>query len=392
MHNLVYTLLNPFSYYIFTRILFPLYYLFSIFFSDNTNNTLYFYILLSILVLVYPICKIFFRMLNVIKELDIGKIPEQRFNDKLYIFISFIYTIFVLILTGDRIPLLTGGGSNSIVELNEQSRIITLLFAGLLLPKLACVTLYFRNQRNYIWIILLIILSLLTGKKGAILQIVWSLVLGAFFYRKKIAIGAKQLFTFFVFGFGYIIYTFFQTSKLQFIGSKFGDSFFSTIYNLVRSLIFYASNVHLVQIFEWGGDKYFYNYLDEVTIHDYFLNPILKILGFGGVDKTLGTYMTAKIFGTDFPIGAPMTLIIEGYAVGGILVGILTIFISVILLWIIFKKIGKKGIYHVSFTSNSIILMYLPFILTDPLNGYKNFFFVFLLHFFIRTIILFYPK
>ena len=80
-----------------------------------------------------------------------------------------------------------------------------------------------------------------------------------------------------------------------------------------------------------GGDKYFSNYSGEVTIYDYFLNPILKFLNYGGVEKTLGTYITSNIFDTEFPLGAPMTLSIEGYAVGGLLLGIFTTIISLFL-------------------------------------------------------------
>ena len=233
---------------------------------------------------------------------------------------------------------------------------------------------------------------MISGKKGAFLQIIWSLILGAYFYRKKIIIGLKKLILFIGLGFTYIVYVFFQTSKLPLIGSKFGDGLLITLYNLTTSIIYYASNVHLIQIFEWGGDKYFSNYSGEVTIYDYFLNPILKFLNYGGVEKTLGTYITSNIFDTEFPLGAPMTLSIEGYAVGGLLLGIFTTIISLFLLAIIYFKIGKKGINHISFSSNSILLTYLPFIITDPLNGYKNFFFVFLLHLIIRILVFLYFK
>ena len=102
MNNLIYALLNPFTYYIFTRVFFPLYYLFTIYFSSLEDNSLYTYILFSLLILIYPVSKIFLKVFKITNEFNLGKIPEQSSRDKLYIFLTFIYAFFVIFFLGQR--------------------------------------------------------------------------------------------------------------------------------------------------------------------------------------------------------------------------------------------------------------------------------------------------
>lgn len=382
MRNILITLFHPFFYFLVTRVYLPLLYLIYIYFTDLSNNYVYAITLLQVF-------GFFLFSLLIIKKIYISSfqidrtpLKVQNLNNRIYIFLSLIYSFFVLLYLNKQIPLFNPGGSEAILFLNESSRFSALLLSGLTISKLACVTKFFQKRNRLLWTLLLIFLCLLTGKKAGILDVIWLITLGSIYYQKSIGIKKINIFLFFNF---VILFAFYQYQKTKYLGSIISLDFFDyrnfiTIPSVFLNIFYFASNVHLIQLFEWGGLGYFLDYSSEVDPFNYFLNPILKLLNIGGVERTLGTYLTNNLFNADISVGAPMTLFLESLSVGGFLGALFGLLISYFLLRIILNNINRVGIEHINFTKNSIVLLLIPYVLSDTLNGYKTLLFIYFLH------------
>lgn len=380
MRNILITIIHPFFYFLVTRVYLPLLYLIYIYFTNFSNNYVFVITLFQIFLFFLFSLLIVKRIYTSSFKIDRTPLNVQNLNNRIYIFLSLIYSLVVILYLNKQIPLFNSGGSQALLFLNESSRISALLLSGITISKLACVTMFFQKRKRLLWILLLIFLSIVTGKKAGILDLVWFITLGSIYYQKYIEIKKINIFLFFNFS---IIFAFYQYQKT--LGSISFQEFFDyqnfiSIPSAFLKIFYFASNVHLIQLFEWGGLDYFLDYSSEVDPFNYFLNPILKLFNIGGVDRTLGTYLTNNLFNTDISIGAPMTLFLETLSVSGLMGGLFGFLISYFLLRIVLNNINRVGLEHIKFTKNSIILLMIPFILSDTLNGYKNFLFIYSLH------------
>jgi hypothetical protein len=377
--NFCILLLHPVFYYFVTRNLFPLLYSFSVGY-EYINEPIIYVLLTHLFVFTILYLKLLISILKKSNMFSRNLITILSKSECRYINYSFLYGLFVIIYIGFDLPIFGKHGSDSLVVLNEESKLMGLLIAGLILTKLSLVTTFFISKRKLLSFIFLSILCLISGKKAAVLELLQLMTLGFLYYRTVKIYYLKWMLILTPMILYYII--------MQYSGSKGVDpidmiSNISELPIILINLVYYASNIHLVQLFEWGALSDFYEYGQKVNALEYFLNPILKFLSLGGVERTLGTYLSYQLFGGDLPTGANMTLPLEAYATSG-LFGYFASFVVMIFCYSMVRKsslIVKRGKYRfLKFINSSIAIIFILFFLADPLNAYRSYIFIFSLH------------
>lgn len=377
--------LHPIFYFYFMRFFLPLIYLY--FFCYPPPEYYGFYIQITIvhtfisIFFLAPVISAFFRIPNGSNRMLI----ENNYIDKVFLPICVFYAIFVIAYFGGQLPLFSGAGSNAIVEFDNNSKIGNLVLSSLLISQIACVCLFFKTKKIYLKIILFLIgffIAISAGKKAGLLEYASVIIFACYYYNIKLP-------NFLLYGvpFMFIILGFFVLQLLRTnVGLSFSDLSLNSIPTLLDgfsihglNVIFFSANVYLIQLFEWGGLEYFLDYSKFENAADYFFNPIFKVLGIGGVDKSIGVYLNYNIFDSTFSNGANMTIPLELYAFYGSHGLFISLFPMLILAFVLWKNISFKGTSSILLIFNIISFKFITYIYGDLLNGYKVFLFMIVL-------------
>lgn len=379
MYKSILFLSHPVIYYFISRIYLPLGYLGWVYANHNADAVLFPAFIIPLLIfslgslpIITIISRGFFRCQRN------RPLEADRYSER-YAGICVIYSLVVLIMLNWDLPILGVKGSDSMVVLEQESKLAWLLLCSLMVGKLGAASLMYTRSSPWAYGSVLLLLCIVTGKKGAILEFASIISMASLYYQSVFSVSS-------------IASIFILIIGALFVHLRYQETLCPGCYSVMERLImdpsetvsklfdlfYYSCNVHFIQIYEWGGLNAFQEYGQLADPLNYFLNPVLKALHVGGVDQTLGVYLNKSIFGSTFPNGANMTLPVEAYAVSGWLGLIVACVIEAYLFIILFNNALPYEKPSRSFFISSMALNYIPYILADPLNGIKTLMFVYL--------------
>lgn len=380
-------ILTPFFYLIFYRISMSTWWLIKeIFILTRVDTiTLMVFCISTILQLVY--CLV---LLSVVRRYHTSRTIIQRYRTCSITELSVcivIWLILVLYKSGE-IPLFTLAGSDRIVEVLNQNKIINLITFGSLS---ALGTLFFfiglldsSSSRRKIALFLSFFTVAIFMKKSGILT--WTLFYFLFqtiLFQAKMASRALILITCAI-TFG--IFTYLRT-----LGVGFGSIVY--LIDLVGNLIYTSSSSYLNYLLIYGGIEYAEEYRqtlpDIVGPITYLFNPVFKVLTGNGIEAAIGPYVIGKIFNlSDNLFGFNPTLLVELWFLFGdvaAVIFIIPIYMGIII--ISMKAIDKiyslaqKKMHFVYFYYVYVILNFSINVQYDVLNSTKSLIFSTLMYF-----------
>lgn len=307
------------------------------------------------------------NMLNITKKYD-----KYGF---MLIGIIIIYILFNF----HEIPLFMNLGSDSMVKLVESNKIKTWIVYGILEvvnTALIFITLKAKKRNKIIFFIFLIISVIVTGKKSAILALLFNILLVKFIIsNKKPKLKIFKLIIFCIIGSAYIIIQYIRTD-----GIIFNLNSLLTIFDIFIKILYDTSTIYLVQLINLKGLEFAPLYsksLGDFGVLKYFFNPFIKLIGGTGINKSIGPFLSYQLFGNNFPNGVNPTLFFEFYFVFGNLYASIFAIIILVILYFVMKKLIDKIIKY----NNKSILMQISFVLLfiscfsftiDSLNTIRN--------------------
>ncbi len=303
-------------------------------------------------------------------------------QSKRVIFIIFVVLCAWFYLNWSSIPIFIGG-SNAIVDLNEENKKATWFSYGILSLCVSSLLVSFAYQKRFsikvILVFLIMFLAILPGKKSGLLSAVGMLLFVHFCLA-----GAQKRFPFFkvslatLLGLLFIAFQYART-----VGIKFdvqGLAFYMV------ELIYTHSTVYLRQFIGAEAIQVAAYYPEDSMksgVLGYFLNPFYKIVFGTGIEKAIGPYVSNYLYGAGAgATGVNPTFFFEMIFVSGIWHGSILAF-GVLGIWAVFmvvvvnnfimdfnKPIGKVIFYLMfigflfSFMSDSLnAIRTLPFVL-----------------------------
>jgi len=289
----------------------------------------------------------------------------------------FLVLVAWFLFNWNSIPLFIGG-SNAIVDMNEQSKHSTWFSFGVLSVCVSFLLVAFAYQKsNFLKLLLaffIIFLALLPGKKSGLLNAVGMLLLVEFCFGA----GRKNfpLFKVAFAGFLGIIYIGFQYARTLGISFDIHEVFLS-----IAELIYIHSTVYLRQFIDSGALSIAESYpKDAMTsgVLGYYLNPFYKVVFGTGIEKAVGPYVSNYLYGSGAGVtGANPTLFFELIFVSGTWFGSLLAF-GIIPIWSIAMILIVNRLAMNFNKEISIIVFYLMmlgfmfYVVIDSLNAIRT--------------------
>jgi len=374
--------LHPVFYFYFMRFFLPSIYLIFFCYPPAEYHSIYIQItIVHILISIFfipSVLQAFFYTPDGSNALKI----EDNYIDKIFLPLCVVYSILVIAYFGNQLPIFSGSGSNAIVEFDDNSKVGNLFLSSLLISQIACVCLFLKVKASYLKILFFMIgffIAISAGKKAGLLEYGSIIIFALYYFNIKLP-------NFILYGapFALVILGFFILQLLRTnVGLQLDDISLDTIPLLLEGLnihglnvIFFSANVYLIQLFEWGAMDYLLEYSTYENASDYFFNPIYKVLGIGGVDRSIGVFLNYNIFDSTFSNGANMTIPLElftFFGTAGLFLSLFPMLIIAVILWKNTKSGSNSAIF---FIANILCFKFITYMYGDLLNGYKTFVFI----------------
>jgi len=343
------------------------------------------------------------KLLKLLVNKSISTIPHiVNYNNKKennylgIIILGYLLIIAIAIFQPFPLPILGERGSDTVIFIDlEYKSSLWFISVLLLVIKLYLFFVIFKSKKKPIKIaafILIIIYSIIFGKKSAILSILSSLTFLYIIYRgyqlkllkirnygiylsKRNMIIAFFISAFLFIGIYFALLQYFRTLQQEFeIPNVLNASI------MFINVVISSATIYLVQFFLLDGINYYNLYseaLGNFGVLTYFLNPILKFLFNEGIDMAIGPFLNYQLFGSTTPHGVNPTIFFElVFVLGSVELG----FIFSILVMIIVYKLAKFSINYIIYhrygdihkTSFALaILQFLLFFTADTLNAIR---------------------
>lgn len=381
MKSLILISLTPIFYIVVYRQLLPLYWYYSFEGEAVDQYTLIYisHIVYLFLQLIFNSFIIFYLYTKIIIRPRLKDFSKNCHTEALSMKIISIFVLAVFFMK-NTLPILSGLNSEILVQFHNSKKILTLLGFGVLgiLSTYAMISFAYRKTKRFKWALLIAAFpAVASAKKAALLVFFQDLTLLLLLSRVKFdrTLILKLIAGVVIAGvFGVIIYL--QTEKLG-----FGDVV--TVLNIVLDM-YYASSTSYLNIF-WQdlGYSYASQYRESIgspVSFQYLANPFLKVLGFEGIEYSIGPYLS-NIFNSGgsggILTGVNPTLFFEMAFVMGDAAGIAVAYILLIIIYLfLFKVISRLGRSQPGDVIDLCIWWEIYKLLIsiqfDVLNGYKS--------------------
>ena len=359
---MIYLLVGPLGLFFIFRILLPSIWCFDFLLTNDFSHKYYEIVIFH---LIYLFLEGFLTALLMIYIVNkVSKYRKYRDNQehinnkdreaKKYAFVALIGVLIFLGFNFNSLPILMDGGSDAIVALGEERKGETWFSYGMLMV-LSTLLLFSivsikSKGKKYIYAIILTLLSLVTGKKAALISILSKAVFVYYvtnpknpslpFIKIAIALILSSLF---------VVFQLSRTSGL--------DVNYFDVIPIIMNLVYSSFTSYLVQFVNMEGLGFAQMYSDGLGSGGsivYILNSFTKVLFGTGIEKSIGPYMTYQFYGSEFPNGVNPTLFFEYIFVFGSKAAIPFSFINLIAMFMLAKIFIKKVIINID---KSILLM-----------------------------------
>jgi hypothetical protein len=330
------------------------------------------------------------------KNLSVKTVPKFIDNNKNGSLIL-LFSLILIILFLTPLPLFQEGGSDAIVLMqnDSSSKTSTWLFSGTLLvlsyPIYFLIFLESKAIKKFLYIIILIFISISSGKKAGMLDFLSTFILVSSVYIIfSKTFGFKKVILFISAAFLTLFFAFFQFYKtlgLDISGVSISDIIF-VIYKLTTS----SFTSYLEQIHNLNGINYISNYSNELGdfgSFKYFFNSFIKIISpSNGINKSIGPYLNKMIYDSEIPNGVNPTFFYELIFISGNkYFGLISFIFIPLILFILFRLyrimyINAKKLDIYSLSIYLFLLKFLLFFLNDTLNAIRTLPFILILVFF----------
>ena len=389
--------MTPFGIFIIIRIIIPSIWIFNYLFnSSNSDKEIVFFHFIYLFLLLVGFNSLFNKFLSFQNKLQLSSVSQNVNNNKNGALILLLSLIFIIsFLT--PLPLFQEGGSDAIVLMQNESssKTSTWLFSGTLLvlsyPLYFLIFLERKSIKKFLYIFILIFISISSGKKAGMLDFLSTIILVASVYIVfEKTFGFKKIILFIFCAFLTLFFAFFQFYKT--LGLDISGVLVSDIFLVVYNLTTNSFSSYLEQIHNLNGINYisiYSNALGDFGSFKYFFNSFIKIISpSNGIDKSIGPFLNKMIYDSEIPNGVNPTLFYEFIFIFGskyfaflsfIFVPFILFFISYLYLLMFFNA-KILNIY-----SLSIFLFFIKFFLyflNDTLNAIRSLPFVLILFLF----------
>ena len=351
---MIYLILGPFGMFFLFRILLPEIWCIDFLVNTTSNHKFYDIVILHSVYLLFEgflIISLMIYIINLVvkyrkkrkKQLYQNSINRQGLK---FAIISVIGIVLFFIFNFHTLPIFLHGGSDAIVALGEQQKTKTWFMYGMLgtiTTLLLFSIIYLKSmKKKVLYGIVLLIASLVTGKKSALIALFSKFIFVYFMFNVKkpklpiIKIGVALLLS--------IIFILFQFSKTSGI-----DFNIIQLFKIFFSLVYSSSTDYLNQFINMSGLDYAQMYSNSLGYGGsivYILNPFMKFLFGIGIFKSIGPYLMYQFYGSEFPNGVNPTLFFEPIFVFGTYAAILFSFINLFIVFKLAKYFIKKTIIN----------------------------------------------
>lgn len=323
--------------------------------------------------LIFQLC-IFLLIIKWIKKIHPTRKKAFKIKGTVDIYI-FLVLILYIIIDYKQIPIFMSKGSDSLVELVETSKIkIWIIYSLLNIAKIYSLTRYIYYEKK-LSLINALIISILPGKKALVLFLIMNYYFIKYLYYKN-TLQIKKIYgiLFLLLGSFYIVIIYGRTNEVV-------ENDILKIFEIFK-ITYYSMTSYLSQMFVANGISYSSEYsemLGRYKILVYFFNSFTKILFGLGIEKSIGPYLSYKLYGNNFPNGVNPTLFFELYYIYDSLISLFILIIIVVLL-VIALKLTIKSILRYRVKNLFICSLYLVLffeeigIFFDSLNSIRSMF------------------
>ena len=273
---------------------------------------------------------------------------------KKYAFIALLGLLIFLGLNFNTLPIFMDGGSDAIVTLNESQKGKTWFMYGLLqvlstLLLFSIVSIKSKGKK-YVYGFILVLFSLVTGKKAALISILSKAVFVYYVISsKKPSLPYIKIVIALILSVLFVIFQFSRTSGLS-------VDYFEAV-AIIMNLTYSSFTSYLGQYVNMEGLEFAQMYSDSLGSGGpivYILNSFTQVLFGTGIEKAIGPYMMYQFYGSEFPNGVNPILFFEYIFVFGSNAVIPFSFINLIVMFVLAKIFIKKVIVNFD---KSILLM-----------------------------------
>lgn len=334
MKKIILLILTPIFYVLLYRQIIPLHWYFNT--EVQVDNQYQLLFNLHVLYLVYQITLSLIIMLYVyFNIMNKQPINEQITINKKVSFKLLLFALLGLVILGNDIPVLSGFSSENIVRSSSENKIITFLGFGLLtsVSTFALIAFTYRwDIRRKTLILIAALPTFLASKKSGFIVFVQDCVLLLILSRYS-------------FSTNFIL----RILCYLLLSVLFGLFILSNMVQLdIKKIldIYYATSTSYLNVF-WQdyGIRLEHAYrkeIGEIPAFQYLANPFLKILGIGGIEYSIGPYLSSKLNGVgDGKVltGVNPTLFFELVFIFGQALGVFMSFLLITLINLFIIKI-----------------------------------------------------
>ena len=347
---MIYLLIGPPGLFFIFRVLFPSVWCFDFLITHDPIHKYYEIVLLHLMYLFLEGFLTISLMIYIVNK--VGKYRKYRDNQvhidnkdreaKKYAFVALLGLLIFLGFNFNTLPIFMDGGSDAMVALGEKQKINTWFMYGMLsmLSTLLLFSIVSIKSKGgkYIYGFVLLLFSLVTGKKAALIGILSTAVFVYFVINsKKPSLPLIKITIFLILSLLFIVFQLSQTSSVN-------VNYFDTI-AIVMNLTYSSFTSYLVQFISMEGLEFAQMYSDSLGDGGpivYILNSFTKILFGIGIEKSIGPYMMYQFYGSEFPNGVNPTLFFETIFIFGSHTAAIISFINLIIIFMLAKMFIKK--------------------------------------------------
>ena len=312
-------LVGPFGIYALFRVSLPLFWCLDFLYTHGLNHDASELVLMHAFYLIFQ-GGLFFLLMVYIVNLANRNRAKRRFehyiefhnkNAARHAQFALAGILLFFVLNYQDLPLFSNGGSDAIMHLGEEQKVKTWFMYGLLgalsyILMFAIVYMKSKKQR-YAWGVVLVIASIVTAKKAAIIGVFGKFILLYFILAAiKPRMPVVKVAAILIVSVLFIVYQFSRTAGF--------DYDFSDILQIFVSLVYSSATIYLVQLIDLDGVSYAAQYSERLGSYgtlSYIFNPFLKLLFGTGIYKAPGPYLGEMLFNSNSANGANLTLFFE---------------------------------------------------------------------------------
>ena len=366
---MIYLIVGPFGVFLFFRVLLPsiwcLDFLISNYFSHKYYEIVFVHMVYLLLEGFLTISLMVYIVNSVVKfRRYYGSqvcIDKKEKEGKKYALIAIVGIFLFFILNFNSLPIFMSGGSDAIVSLGEMQKTKTWFMYGILglfVIVLLFSIIYIKSTtKKYLYGVILVLASLITGKKAALISLLNKFVFVYFITSSRPKLPFLKIGIFIIISVFFILIQFSRTHGHEI-----------TIYNMLGilfNLIYYSSTNYLDWMFTLDGISHIELYSETLGFMGwvkYTLNPFLKFLFGIGVEQAIGPFLNYQFYGFEFPNGPQPTLFFEYMFVWGTEFAFIGAFLNMVLIFLLSRVIFEKLLYYINKSMLVTVTLFLSFL------------------------------